>query len=135
MITGSQLFRKPRFGSKHRSTIRPALLGSPHKKGVVMAVTLMSPRKPNSARRRIARIKIRMGRTYYAYRPGGEPHQLQQYSEVLVRGGRTKDLPGLKYKLMRGHLDFRAPDNRMKQRSRFGIKRMSVPSSFFPDEL
>lgn len=119
------LIKHPRLGKKYRSPKRPALKGAPFRKGIIAKIRIMTPRKPNSARRRIARVRIGKKNTkklHFAYIQG-EGHTLMEYSTVLVRGGRTNDLPGLKYKLVRGKYDFRPPYGRTKKRSKYGIKK------------
>ena len=101
----------------------PALKRSPQKKGVCIKVYTRTPKKPNSAIRKIARIRLTNGMDVIAYIPG-EGHNLQEHSVVLVRGGRVKDLPGVKYHLIRGKYDFQGIKNRKSSRSRYGTKRL-----------
>lgn len=96
--------------------------GAPQKRGVCTRVTTTTPKKPNSALRKIARVRLTNGIEVTAYIPG-EGHQLQEHSVVLVRGGRVKDLPGVRYHIVRGALDSRGVENRSQQRSKYGTKR------------
>jgi small subunit ribosomal protein S12 len=122
MPTINQLARIPRTNKKRQNKV-PALQGCPQKKGVVIKVLTRTPRKPNSAIRKITRIRLLSNRKrVVAYIPG-EGHTLQQYSTVLIRGGRVKDLPGVKYHLIRGVLDFVPLKNRKTARSKYGVKR------------
>jgi small subunit ribosomal protein S12 len=122
MTTFYQLSRNPRV-SKRRSSKVPALQKCPQKKGVVVKVLTRTPRKPNSAIRKIAKVRLLSNRKrVVAYIPG-EGHNLQQYSTVLIRGGRVKDLPGVKYHLIRGILDFASLTGRKTARSKYGVKR------------
>lgn len=102
----------------------PALKKTPQKRGVCTKIFIRTPKKPNSACRKVAKIKIANGRKIEAYIPG-EGHTLQQYSVVLFRGGRVKDLPGVKYHLIRGKLDFKGVKNRKTQRSLYGVKKVT----------
>jgi small subunit ribosomal protein S12 len=95
---------------------------SPQRKGVVTRLIIATPKKPNSAKRKVARVKLTTGKSLMAYIQG-EGHNLQEHSVVLVRGGRTKDLPGVGYKLVRGALDFGGVVNRATSRSRYGVKK------------
>ena len=100
------------------------LKGCPQRKVTCLKVTFMSPKKPNSATRKVAKVTFSKGyRTSFSYIPGIK-HNLQKFSTVLLRGGRTKDLPGLKYKLIRGILDLKGVQNRFKARSKYGIKKL-----------
>lgn len=121
MPTINQLVRKHREVdiSKSKSI---ALSSCPQKRGVCTRVTTTSPKKPNSAVRKIARVRLTNGMEITAYIPG-EGHNLQEHSIVLVRGGRTKDLPGVRYKIIRGALDTQGVNNRKQARSRYGVKR------------
>ena len=121
MPTINQLVRKARV-QQYRRPKHPALLGCPQKKGVCLQVKIMTPKKPNSAMRKVARVKLRNGTEVTAYIPG-EGHNLQEHSLVLVRGGRVKDLPGVRYKIVRGALDTQAVKNRKQARSRYGAKK------------
>lgn len=109
--------RKPKFFKKKT----PALQNCPQKKGVCIKIFIRSPKKPNSACRKVAKIKLSTGKKIEAYIPG-EGHNLQQYSVILIRGGRTPDLPGVKYRLIRGKYDFKGVKNRKTSRSRYGAK-------------
>ncbi len=113
-----------RFGRKRikAKTKSPALKGSPQARGVCTRVFTMTPRKPNSALRKVARVKLSTGVVVTAYIPG-EGHNLQEHSVVLVRGGKVKDLPGVKYHIVRGALDTAGVANRKQSRSLYGTKR------------
>ncbi|MBN4059565.1 30S ribosomal protein S12 [Acidimicrobium ferrooxidans] len=123
MPTIQQLVRKGRQ-SKPAKGKTPALKGSPQRRGVCTRVFTMTPKKPNSALRRVARIRLTSGVEITAYIPG-EGHNLQEHSIVLVRGGRVKDLPGVRYKVVRGALDASSVNNRKQARSRYGTKKES----------
>lgn len=123
MPTINQLCKKKR-NRKVRRTKVPALQLSPQKKGICIKIFLRTPKKPNSALRKLARLKLTNGKKITAYIPG-EGHKLQEYSTVLVRGGRVKDLPGIKYHLVRGKLDFMGLKNRKTSRSKYGTKKLS----------
>lgn len=123
MPTMNQLLRSPRRPKYNRSKT-PALEGCPQKKGVCLKVFIVTPKKPNSALRKVARIRLSNNRRVTAYIPG-EGHNLQQYSTVLMRGGRVKDLPGIKYHLIRGKYDFLGIKNRKVARSKYGTKKGS----------
>ncbi|UNC90932.1 30S ribosomal protein S12 [Candidatus Contubernalis alkaliaceticus] len=120
MPTISQLVRKGRRVIKKKST-SPALEESPQKRGVCTRVSTTTPKKPNSALRKIARVRLTNGMEVTAYIPG-VGHNLQEHSVVLVRGGRVKDLPGVRYHLVRGALDSAGVENRAKSRSKYGTK-------------
>ena len=120
MPTISQLIRKPRQPVAARNKV-PALEECPQKRGVCTRVYTTTPKKPNSALRKVARVKLSNGTEVTAYIPG-EGHNLQEHSMVLVRGGRVKDLPGVRYKIVRGALDTQAVKNRKQARSRYGAK-------------
>lgn len=120
MPTISQLVRKPREVSIIKSK-SPALENCPQRRGVCTRVYTTTPKKPNSALRKVARVKLSNGTEVTAYIPG-EGHNLQEHSMVLVRGGRVKDLPGVRYKIVRGALDTQAVKNRKQARSRYGAK-------------
>ena len=113
-----------RFGRKRikAKTKSPALKGAPQARGVCTRVFTMTPRKPNSALRKVARVKLSTGAVITAYVPG-EGHNLQEHSVVLVRGGKVKDLPGVKYHIVRGALDTAGVENRKQSRSVYGTKR------------
>ena len=121
MPTINQLVRKPRR-QQYRRPKHPALLGCPQKKGVCLQVKIMTPKKPNSALRKVARVRLTSGVEITAYIPG-VGHNLQEHSIVLVRGGRVKDLPGVRYKIIRGTLDTSGVRDRKQARSRYGAKK------------
>ena len=121
MPTISQLIRKPRK-LVHRKTKRPDLERCPQKKGVCLQVMTRTPKKPNSALRKVARVRLTNGREVTAYIPG-EGHNLQEHSIVLVRGGRVRDLPGVRYHIIRGTLDSSGVESRRRSRSKYGSKR------------
>lgn len=121
MPTIVQLLRKPRERKKKRSK-SPALVGCPQRRGVCIQVRTMTPKKPNSALRKVARVRLTSGYEVTTYIPG-EGHNLQEHSVVLVRGGRVKDLPGVRYHIVRGTLDTEGVANRRKSRSKYGAKR------------
>lgn len=120
MPTISQLVRKGRK-NKAKKTTTPALRSSPQRRGVCVRVYTATPKKPNSAMRKVARVRLTTGIEVTSYIPG-EKHNLQEHSVVLVRGGRVKDLPGVRYKIVRGALDTQAVKNRKQARSRYGAK-------------
>ena len=139
MPTVNQLVRKGRTSKKTKSKA-PALLftlnsmkqrrlrqpkGAPQKRGVCTVVRTMTPKKPNSALRKIARVRLSNGVEVTAYIPG-EGHSLQEHSVVLVRGGRVKDLPGVRYHIVRGSLDTTGVNNRKQGRSKYGAKKKSA---------
>lgn len=111
--------KKKRYTSK-----TPALCGSPQRKGICLKIFLRTPKKPNSALRKVVKFKLSNKKKIEAYIPG-EGHNLQQYSVALMRGGRVPDLPGLKYKLIRGKYDFQPVKNRQTSRSCYGVKKIS----------
>ncbi len=121
MPTINQLVRKGRTRKTYKSKSRD-LLSCPQKRGTCTKVTTKTPKKPNSALRKIARVKLTTGKEVTAYIPG-EGHNLQEHSVVLVRGGRVKDLPGVKYHIIRGSLDCSGVEGRKQSRSRYGTKR------------
>ena len=121
MPTINQLARHGRKRSKLKSK-SPALKGAPHARGVCTRVFTTTPKKPNSALRKVARVKLSTGIEVTAYIPG-EGHNLQEHSVVLVRGGKVKDLPGVKYHVVRGALDTAGVENRKQSRSKYGAKR------------
>ncbi|MCB9800172.1 MAG: 30S ribosomal protein S12 [Candidatus Omnitrophica bacterium] len=118
--TINQLIRKGRQRFKNK-TKSPALQNCPFRKGVCLNVRTQTPKKPNSALRKIARIRLTNGQEVTAYIPG-EGHNLQEHSIVLVRGGRVKDLPGVRYHIVRGKLDTTGVNNRRRSRSKYGAK-------------
>jgi len=119
--TIQQLVRKGRVTKREKSKT-PALKGSPQRRGVCTRVYTNTPKKPNSAMRKVARVRLTSGVEITAYIPG-EGHNLQEHSIVLVRGGRVKDLPGVRYKIVRGALDASGVSERKQARSRYGAKR------------
>jgi len=121
MPTISQLIRFGRV-SKKKKTKSPALKACPQRRGVCLQVRTMTPKKPNSALRKIARVRLTTGIEVTSYIPG-EGHNLQEHSIVLVRGGRVKDLPGVRYHIVRGTLDAAGVNQRKKSRSKYGAKR------------
>ena len=121
MPTIQQLVRKGR-GTKSRKDNTPALKGAPQRRGVCTRVYTTTPKKPNSALRKVARVRLTSGIEVTAYIPG-EGHNLQEHSIVLVRGGRVKDIPGVRYKVIRGALDSSGVDERRQARSRYGAKK------------
>ena len=121
MPTINQLIRKPRKKQTSRSK-SPLLDSCPFKRGVCLQVRTMTPKKPNSALRKVARVRLTSGIEVTAYIPG-VGHNLQEHSIVLVRGGRVKDLPGVRYKVVRGALDTQGVKNRKQARSRYGAKK------------
>jgi small subunit ribosomal protein S12 len=121
MPTIAQLLRIPRIDKNKRGK-SPALKLCPQKRGVCLQVRTMTPKKPNSALRKIARVRLANAQEVTAYIPG-EGHNLQEHSIVLVRGGRVKDLPGVRYHIVRGTLDCQGVANRKRSRSKYGAKR------------
>ncbi|MDD4939093.1 MAG: 30S ribosomal protein S12 [Candidatus Omnitrophica bacterium] len=121
MPTITQLIRTGRL-LKKKKTKSPALKGCPQRRGVCLQVRTMTPKKPNSALRKIARVRLTTGIEVTSYIPG-EGHNLQEHSIVLVRGGRVKDLPGVRYHIVRGTLDAAGVNQRKKSRSKYGAKR------------
>ncbi|MCH2443298.1 MAG: 30S ribosomal protein S12 [Acidimicrobiales bacterium] len=121
MPTIQQLVRKGRR-SKRRKETTPALKGAPQRRGVCTRVFTTTPKKPNSALRKVARVRLTSGIEVTAYIPG-EGHNLQEHSIVLLRGGRVKDLPGVRYKVVRGTLDTSGVGQRRQSRSRYGAKK------------
>ena len=121
MATVNQLVRKPRRSKTEKSAV-PALEGSPQKRGVCTRVYTTTPKKPNSAMRKVARVRLTNGFEVTSY-IGGEGHNLQEHSVVLIRGGRVKDLPGVRYHTVRGTLDCAGVSDRRQGRSKYGAKR------------
>ena len=121
MPTISQLVRKPRTAKKVQSNV-PALENSPQKRGVCTRVYTTTPKKPNSALRKVARVRLTNGFEVSSY-IGGEGHNLQEHSVVLIRGGRVKDLPGVRYHTVRGSLDTAGVKDRKQGRSKYGSKK------------
>ena len=120
MTTNNQLVNNPRI-KKSRSIKRPALQKNPQKKGVCIRILTRTPKKPNSALRKLALIRLSNKKRIYAYITG-EGHNLQEHSVVLIRGGRVKDLPGVRYHIIRGSLDSSGVKNRKNSRSKYGAK-------------
>ena len=121
MPTISQLIRRGRTALKKKTTA-PALKGSPQKRGVCIRVYTSTPKKPNSALRKVARVRLTNGLEVTTYIPG-MGHNLQEHSVVLIRGGRVKDLPGVRYHIIRGTLDSVGVEDRKQSRSRYGTKK------------
>ena len=121
MATINQLVRKPRLDVKRKSNV-PALESCPQRRGVCVRVYTTTPKKPNSALRKVARVRLTNGFEVTAY-IGGEGHNLQEHSVVLIRGGRVKDLPGVRYHIVRGSLDTSGVADRRQGRSKYGSKR------------
>ena len=121
MPTINQLVRKSREKVSKRNKV-PALKSCPQKRGVCLRVYTPTPKKPNSALRKVARVKLTNGQEVTAYIPG-EGHNLQEHSVVLIRGGRVKDLPGVRYHIIRGTLDTQGLEKRRQRRSKYGAKR------------
>jgi len=121
MPTINQLIKNARAKPKYRSKV-PALERSPQKRGVCTKVYTTTPKKPNSALRKVARVRLSNGHEVTAYIPG-EGHNLQEHSVVLLRGGRVKDLPGVRYHILRGNLDTQGVTARKQQRSKYGAKK------------
>ena len=121
MTTINQLIRKPRKSKKDKSNV-PALEACPQKRGVCTRVYTTTPKKPNSALRKVARVRLTNGFEVTGY-IGGEGHNLQEHSVVLLRGGRVKDLPGVRYHIIRGTLDTQGVSDRRQRRSKYGSKR------------
>jgi small subunit ribosomal protein S12 len=121
MPTIQQLVRQGRM-PRRKKTKSPDMQASPQKRGVCIRVSTMTPKKPNSALRKVARVRLSNAREVWAYIPG-EGHNLQEHSVVLIRGGRVKDLPGVRYHIIRGTLDTLGVDGRNQGRSRYGTKR------------
>ena len=121
MSTLNSLIKNPRKTTKEIIK-RPALSGNPQKKGVCLRVVIKKPKKPNSALRKLAKVKLSNRNIIFAYIPG-IGHNLQEHGSVLVRGGRVKDLPGIKYKCIRGKYDLGGIPNRKTSRSKYGTKK------------
>ncbi len=119
--TINQLIRKPRAPQIARNKV-PAMQGCPQKRGVCTRVYTTTPKKPNSALRKVARVRLTNGFEVTSYIPG-EGHNLQEHSVVLIRGGRVKDLPGVRYHIIRGTLDTQGVNDRRQRRSKYGAKR------------
>jgi small subunit ribosomal protein S12 len=121
MPTIQQLIRSKRMTSEHK-TKSPALQSCPQRRGICTRVYTTTPKKPNSALRKVARVRLTTGVEVTAYIPG-VGHNLQEHSVVLVRGGRVKDLPGVRYHIVRGSLDTAGVKGRLQSRSKYGVKR------------
>jgi small subunit ribosomal protein S12 len=121
MSTVNQLVRKPRRSAVEKSGV-PALQGSPQRRGVCTRVYTTTPKKPNSALRKVCRVRLTSGYEVTSY-IGGEGHNLQEHSVILIRGGRVKDLPGVRYHTVRGSLDTSGVSARRQGRSKYGAKR------------
>ena len=121
MPTVNQLIRKPRIAPVKRNKV-PAMQANPQKRGVCTRVYTTTPKKPNSALRKVAKVRLTNGFEIISY-IGGEGHNLQEHSVVLVRGGRVKDLPGVRYHIVRGSLDLQGVKDRKQSRSKYGAKR------------
>ena len=121
MSTVNQLIRAPRRLDSAKSKV-PALGNSPQKRGVCTRVYTTTPKKPNSALRKVAKVRLTNGHEVISY-IGGEGHNLQEHSVVLIRGGRVKDLPGVRYHIIRGTMDCQGVEGRRQQRSKYGAKR------------
>lgn len=134
MVTINQLIKRPRKSVRRKSKAvalqrgfnvlknRPVLYASPFKRGVCIKVTTVTPKKPNSALRKVARVRLTNGMEVTAYIPG-IGHNLQEHSVVIIRGGRVKDLPGVRYHIVRGMLDSSGVEGRRQQRSKYGAKK------------
>lgn len=121
MTTVNQLVRSPRTQGVKKSKV-PALGGSPQRRGVCTRVYTTTPKKPNSALRKVCRVRLTSGFEVSSY-IGGEGHNLQEHSVILIRGGRVKDLPGVRYHTVRGSLDCAGVKDRKQGRSKYGVKR------------
>ena len=121
MPTINQLVRKPRIASKKHKRVSD-ISGSPQKRGVCLIVRTQTPKKPYSALRKVARVRLTSGKEVTAYIPGVD-HNLQEHSTVLIRGGRVRDLPGVRYHIVRGVLDCAGVAGRQRGRSKYGAKR------------
>ena len=121
MATINQLVRKPRKTKVVKSDV-PALEACPQRRGVCTRVYTTTPKKPNSALRKVARVRLTNGQEFTSY-IGGEGHNLQEHSVVVIRGGRVKDLPGVRYHIVRGSLDTQGVENRKQGRSKYGAKK------------
>ena len=125
MSTFNQLLKKPRKIKKSKSK-SIALQKCPQRKGICLRVYTTSPKKPNSAERKVAKVQLTSNKSVIGYIPG-EGHSLQEHSLVLVRGGRVKDLPGVRYHFVRGVYDLHADQNKKKSRSKYGKKKVKAP--------
>lgn len=122
MATINQLCRLGRQ-KKIKKTRSVALKGNPQQRAICLKLTIMKPKKPNSAQRKIGKVRLSNGKRITCYIPGGA-HNLQEHSVVLVRGGRTPDLPGVKYRIIRGKLDCNPAPHRLRSRSKYGLVRI-----------
>lgn len=127
MPTINQLVRNPRRPIRAKSRVKD-LMGCPQRRGVCIQVKTVTPKKPNSALRKVARVRLSNGREVTAY-IGGEGHNLQEHSIVLVRGGRVRDLPGVRYHIVRGALDCLGVEGRRQGRSKYGVKRAAAQAA------
>jgi small subunit ribosomal protein S12 len=125
MLTINQLCKKNSRRKKYFRCKTPALKSCPQKKGICVKIFIKTPKKPNSAQRKVVKIKLSTRKKTEAYIPG-EGHNLQEYSVVLMRGGRVPDLPGIKYHLIRGKYDFQGVKNRKTARSKYGTKQIKT---------
>ena len=125
MATINPLVRKPRKRARTKSNV-PALQGCPQKRGVCTRVYTTTPKKPNSALRKVARVRLTGGMEVTTY-IGGEGHNLQEHSVILIRGGRVKDLPGVRYQIIRGALDAQGVAGRQRGRSKYGTRKGGTP--------
>ncbi|KAI9836406.1 MAG: 40S ribosomal protein S12 [Sarea resinae] len=125
--TYNQVLRGCRVAQRARKPISPALVNHPEMKGVCLKVGITKPKKPNSAERKTARVRLSSGRVVTCYIPG-EGHNVQQHSVVLVRGGRSQDCPGVRYHLVRGAMDLGGVPNRLTSRSKYGTKKPKAAS-------
>jgi small subunit ribosomal protein S12 len=126
MVTINQLCHKQKSRKPKRKLNKvPALDKCPQKKGICTKLVIRTPKKPNSALRKIVKLRLSNSKRIYAYIPG-EGHNLQAYSTVIIRGGRVKDLPGIKYHLVRGKLDFSGLKTRKTSRSKYGAKKLKI---------
>jgi small subunit ribosomal protein S12 len=125
MLTKNQLCKKKLRKKKIFKTKSPALKGNPQIKGVCVKIFNRTPKKPNSALRKVAKVRLSTNKKIECYIPG-EGHNLQQFSVVLIRGGRVPDLPGVKYHLVRGAYDFKGVKSRKTSRSKYGVKKIKI---------
>ena len=125
MPTTNQVIRKPRKAKRKRDNA-PALAGCPQKRGVCTKVSTVTPKKPNSAMRKVARVKLTSGNNVVTAYIGGRGHNLQEHSIVIIRGGRVRDLPGVRYTIIRGAADASGVEDRKQGRSKYGAKRQKV---------
>lgn len=129
MGTINQKLRVRKYSKKAlKKTRTPALESNPQKKGICLRVLIRKPKKPNSAQRKVAKLKLTNGRIIHAYIPG-EGHDLREHNMVLIRGGRVKDLPGMKYKCIRGKYDLKPVFARRQARSKYGVKKIHIGQS------